>query len=306
MGCIDARNYESGMVILGSYSGGVNPFGDCEEDCGICCIPQCGGFLTCANYDLDQMEYYDTVTCSESAQGLSITYYAPLLINPPTTFPNTTGPPSPETSPLPLFLSREENGFFSVTIEPGGYNFNNGFPSSIRTWFIAVWEVSFYEVDNSRFNIIEVVKAGAKRQIKYYECMDDGSLIDKTADALVADNILISSVATAYTCDTITNYDGSAGTTIDWAWTADISYTADSASCSEVVYSNTSPPISRIPDPVWPDTLSEIVSYTCSDETGKSGCQLAEDNNALGTWFAGLTCEIAESGYGGCSGLINL
>lgn len=64
-------------------------------------------------------------------------------------------------------------------------------------------------------------------------------------------------------------------------------------------------------------SLSEVgtegitsLGFTCNDTISKSGCisggVLTPTGVPLGTWFTGLDCEIANSGYGGCSGLMNM
>lgn len=329
MGCVEASSYTSG-TILGTYTG-PNAAEECEQDCGLCCEFGCAeptGFGS-LNVFYDNEPYLTDATCSLSLLASNITsdclaygigVGCTTQSNDISVFNFNTGFPSSGIDNY-LIAYEANKGYTDLC---NFYDFDSGSQICISEVYYAR-EIRYYECVSG---ILTDRTSEAISTINIYAYIEDGSSnvgliapgtfhsVNTTEDIVQTNSIIGTNVNysghyySAAFVDSTGYYSIGSPPTIPCVEVPAPPTTSGQAP-STTVSPNNCPGWSGFADGVlgcnlfFPDNIETI--YTCNDSITKSGCLSGGPNDtAIGLWFEGLNCSIAESGYGGCSGLANL
>lgn len=361
MGCIKASDYVlaggSGL-ILGTYTG-PDPSGDCEQDCGICCIPpdntcwMCDctfnrigstNKLNCIDFvgdntfyydeDCAALPYYERSNCVlEASIGIGADFWAgeecPYVIYTPEGSEIIHRGSNPAGNERWAYLPDGRLMVFDGLGYPGQPYWTSNDTYMCDCFYGQEVRYDWYD---------ETGRNQETRAFRLWQVDCSGNFTNVTSlyidsvlspgcfewdDYNVTDGILTSPIPSGVDVfrptskpsigDCIVVFDGDSGypsyTPVpmpDEFWSL---VDGEPTIC---LGREGAPDYTCLPDGSGYCTIDQLpkVDFTCNDTISKSGCisggVISPSGVAAGTWFAGLNCEVANSGYGGCSGLMQM
>lgn len=315
MGCIEASVYNAnptGTILGGPYTSQSG----CEEDCGLCCVWGCDVINTGNHIFGDGVYNIFSQTMFFTPAGCNTT----ILLD--------TDDYIGIYSNVSAFITKNNNY--------GGFVLKSGFPEDGNDYYIA--QINYNKSWSDGGGGWSAQETAEVKETYYYECVS-GMLIEKSGLNPPIDPLYLYDAYGDGSVSGLIGVDGSKivqneviGDSYNYSYTSAQGGSVDSgyyyytdSSILAGLLATGCPLSGYNPDDCFPmaglstafdcnipvpNDETDVVVYTCNDSVTKSGClqggQINTSGIALGIWFSGIDCTIANSGYSGCSGLVNL